>query len=116
MLGAQASERSIHASSEYLAFGAWYTRTATLVAHTLQRNKPHGMPTMISLALLAALTAGVANIALVTLVANRLGPKADTAAAGEFAAVGGAAPASAKRAAVKIGNENVLPVGAQRAA
>ncbi|MBK3401859.1 hypothetical protein H0176_12800 [Methylorubrum populi] len=70
---------------------------------------------MISLALFAAVAAGAANIALVTLVADRLGPKAGTAYAGEFAAIGGAAPA-AKRGAVKVGNENAAPLAARRAA
>lgn len=70
---------------------------------------------MISLALLAAVAAGAVNIALVTLVANRLGPKAGTVSAGEFAAIGGAAP-SAKRGAVKVGNENLSPVAVRRAA
>lgn len=70
---------------------------------------------MISLALLAAVVAGAANIALVALVADRLGPKAGTVSAGEFAAVAGAAPAT-KRGAVKIGNENVSPVAARHAA
>ncbi|BAU93152.1 hypothetical protein MPPM_4547 [Methylorubrum populi] len=70
---------------------------------------------MISLALLAAVAAGAVNIALVTLVADRLGPKVGTAAAGEFAATGGAAP-TAKRGAVRIGNENAAPLAARRAA
>lgn len=72
---------------------------------------------MISLALLAAFAAGAANIALVTLMADRLGPKAGTAvSAGEFAAVGGAASASRKAGAVRVGNENRSPLAAKRAA
>lgn len=71
---------------------------------------------MISLALLAAAAAGAANIALVALVADRLGPKAGTVvSAGEFAAIGGAAPA-AKTGAVKVGNENVSAGAVKRAA
>ena len=70
---------------------------------------------MISLALLAAVAAGAVNIALVTLVANCLGPKAGTASAGEFAAIGGAAP-TAQRGAVKVGNENLSPSAVRRAA
>ncbi|MER2248428.1 hypothetical protein [Methylorubrum podarium] len=71
---------------------------------------------MISLALLAAVAAGAANIFLVTLVANRFGPQAGTVSAGEFAAVGEAAPAAPKRNAVKVGNENLSPVAARHAA
>ena len=104
------------APSECLAFGVWYTKGDRVVAHTLQRNTPHGTRTMIALALLAAAAAGAANIALVTLMADRLGPKAGTTvSAGEFAAVG-TAPASTKVGAVKVGNENLSPVAAKRAA
>ncbi len=84
------------------------------MAHTLQRNKPLGMPIMISLVLAAAVAAGALNIALVAFVADRLGPKVDTVSAGEFAAVADAAPA--QRRAVKVGNENAAPLAARRAA
>ncbi|MBX9932667.1 MAG: hypothetical protein K2Y56_14180 [Methylobacterium sp.] len=67
--------------------------------------------------LLTVVAAGAANVALVAFLADRLGPKAGAAvSAGEFVAVAETAPASAKRSALKVGNENVRVGGAQRAA
>jgi len=74
---------------------------------------------MVSLLLTTAAAAaiGVANIALVAFMADRLGPKAGASvAAGEFFAVTESAPASAKRRAVKVGNENVSAGAAHLAA
>lgn len=72
----------------------------------LQRKRPPGLRTMITL-LLAVLAAGIANIALVAFVADRLSPKGDASpSAGELVAVTQGAPTSAKPRAVKVGNEN----------
>lgn len=84
------------------------------MAHTLQRNNPHGMHVMLSLVLTAVFVLGAANIALVAFLADRLGPKDGTVSAGEFAAVTGAG--SVKRGAVRVGNENASPLAARRAA
>lgn len=84
------------------------------MAHTLQRNIPHGTLAMISLVLTAVIAAGALNIALVAFLADRLGPKAGTASAGELAAVSDAG--SVTRGAVRVGNENAAPLAARRAA
>jgi hypothetical protein len=84
------------------------------MAHTLQRNTPHGTPIMISLVLAAVIAAGAINIALVAFLADRLGPKTGTLSAGEFAAVADAT--SATRGAVRVGNENASVLAARRAA
>ena len=74
----------------------------------LQRKRPFGLRTMITL-LLAVLAAGIANIALVAFVADRLSPKGDASpSAGELVAVTQGTHASAKARAVKVGNENAL--------
>ncbi|WP_236960411.1 hypothetical protein [Methylobacterium durans] len=110
--GACRENTTLHAQSEWLACGIWYARNAIPVSSMLQRKQRHGMPTMT--ALLLALAAGAANVALVAVLADRLGPKA--AAAGELFAVNDARPASARVDAVKAGNENAPAVAAKRAA
>ncbi len=67
--------------------------------------------------LLTVAAAGAANVALVAFMVDRFGPKAGiTVSAGEFVALLETAPASAKRGALRVGNENVLVGATQRAA
>jgi hypothetical protein len=72
------------------------------------------MPTMIALFAAAAVAAGAANVALVAFVAERLGPKADSA--GEFVAVTETAPTAVKARTVQVGNENFPAQAAKLAA
>ena len=71
---------------------------------------------MISLFITAAVVVGAANVALVTFLADRLGPKAGTLATGELFAAAGSAPASGKSGAVRAGNENAPYEAAKRVA
>ncbi|MGU3359475.1 hypothetical protein ACLBWX_03990 [Methylobacterium sp. M6A4_1b] len=67
--------------------------------------------------LLAVLAAGTANIALVTFLADRLGPEAGaTPSAGELVAATQGSPASAKAGAIKVGNQNASAGAAVAAA
>ncbi|KAB1072469.1 hypothetical protein [Methylobacterium planeticum] len=69
--------------------------------------------------ILATVAAGAVNVALVAVLADRLGPKTDaSAAAGELVALNGAASGPAKPIAAKpafAGNENALAAAARAA-